>query len=68
MLGGGVTFDKIKNRYPGKFGDRFGIFYQSYRNQYNTKFGVANSKFADRRKFINFYNQMANIQRATQKE
>lgn len=28
MLGGGVTFDNIKNSYPGKFGDRFGIFYE----------------------------------------
>ena len=68
MLAGGVTFDKIKNRYPGKFGDRFGISYQGYRGQYNTKIGGTNQKFLDRRRMINFYKQMASKQRATQKE
>ncbi len=68
MLGGGVTFDKIKNRYPGKFGDRFGISYQAYRGQYATKIGGMNLKWLDRRRMINSYNQMASKQRATQKD
>ena len=30
MINGGVNFDKIKIRYPGKFGDRFGVMYQVF--------------------------------------
>jgi hypothetical protein len=60
--------DKIIIRYPGKFGDRLGTSYQPYRGQYNVKFGAGNVRFVNRRRYINFYKQMASKQRAEQKE
>ena len=53
MLNGGVTPRKILRRYPGKFGDMLGVYYNTHRGKYDTKFGAPG--FLIDKRYINVY-------------